>query len=371
MSYKELLLFVILLSGTIYNFDNPYMRLIWIFLWIFLPIVGLYFSNQKKIPIKEKKDFLFALSIILLLMFTFFKNMNSLDFGISGSQSEKMTPFLFVFHVVALYYFYQVGSFNKNFIYKFYLFILFIIIMDMLIRYVDNPGLFLNYHHRQSAKNLGFFNNTNIEGAFIAFLLVVSWQIKYKYQKLIEWLMFVVLITTMARSAILSVIAVYIFQYMFNNPSLYKKIISLLVALVFIVFLVIDPLDLKNDGSLWSKIEFLQRMWYLIENGSLMDNIFGYSASLKGVIAVLDIDGHSPHVSIVKSFLYYGLIGVSIWFLTLYYFVKSNSKMFLPILNYFLFSLAGAPIFWPTLSVGLIIILIYEKIKKESMYVYK
>ena len=178
--------------------------------------------------------------------------------------------------------------------------------------------------------------------------------------------MFIVLFTTMARSAIVSVIFVYSVQYLLKSFGLIKKIISIIILTIVALLFIIDPLDLKNDGSLWSKIAFLERMYTLIINGDLIDIIFGYAASLKGVISVLNIDGNSPHVALVKTFLYYGLIGVSIWFLTLFYFIKSNKKLLYPMITYFLFSLAGAPIYWPTLSVGLLLIMIYEKIEKDK-----
>jgi len=38
--------------------------------------------------------------------------------------------------------------------------------------------------------------------------------------------------------------------------------------------------------------------------------------------------------------------------------------MLIPILTFLIFSLAGAPIFWPTLSVGLILLMIYENYNK-------
>jgi hypothetical protein len=371
MKTKEILLFITLISGTIYNFDNAILRMLWILLWAFLPIMGLMFSHQYKIPKKQSYNIPMVLFIILLLLVTFLKNINSLEFGFSGSQVEKMTPFLFIFHMFTLYYFYQFKKFNINFITYFFIAIVSIIILDMIIRYMQSPNLFLNYHHRQSAKNLGFFNNTNIEGAFIAFLLVVSWQIKFQFQKFLQFLMFIVLITTMARAAIVSVMFIYGLQKFMTSFKGIKKIISIFLLILLIILIIIDPLDFQHDGSLWSKIYFLERSYELIINGNLKDIIFGYSASLQGVIAVLDVDGHSPHVAIVKSFLYYGLIGILIWFYILYYFIKNNKKMKFPIYNYILFSLAGAPIYWPTLSVGLIIIMIYENIERNKINVNK
>ena len=370
MKVSEWGLLITLLAGTFYNVDNTLIRLLLMLTWAFLPIVLMFHYNRIPVGLKGLGELNSSLFIITLLFVCFIVNIDTLSFQINGPNVEKMTPFLYLFHVTALFYFLQLNhnKINEKFVFKFMLFVVIILLLDMIVRYIQAPQYFLNYTTRHQAKTIGFFSTTNVNGQIIAFLLAISWQIKFKYKKLIQITLLVILITTMARSAIVTVIVVFGLSYLIYNKGLLSRFISIFLVTSIIILFIIDPLGFRYDGSLMSKIQFFQATFNLIETGTWKDIIFGYGASFEAITAALNVNGWSPHVSILKAFLYYGLLGVFIFVYILFHFYKEDKRMLLPILAFLIFSMAGAPIFWPTFSVGLILFKIYSNLERNRLY---
>jgi len=366
MKTSEILLLISLICGTIYNVDNTLLRLLLILSWAFIPMIMLIKYNNQKVGLIGLKELNYSLLIILLLLISFFANLKTLSFELNGPNVEKLTPFLYFFHMTTVFYLFYFNNkkINKKFITYFMFSVLIVLILDMVVRYLQAPNYFMNYSTRHEAKTIGFFSTTNVNGQIIAFLLALSWQIKFQYKKIFQLLMLLVIITTMARSAIVALIIAYGLNYLIYNRGLLSKFISLLLVISIIVLFIVDPLNFRNDGSLLSKLEFFMATYNLIINGTIGDIIFGFGASYEAITLALDVNGWSPHVSILKAFLYYGILGVFIFIFTLIHFYYQNKKMLIPILTFLIFSLAGAPIFWPTLSVGLILLMIYENYNK-------
>ena len=373
MKFHEWGLLFALLSGTIYNVDHTVIRMLLMFSWAFIPILFLFKFNKQNLGWNGIKELNYALLIIFMLFISFFANLDTLSFEFSGPNVEKLTPFLYIFHVSILFYFIQLDSkkISGKFITYFMLSMVMVLFLDMIVRYLEAPQYFLNYNTRHQAKTIGFFSTTNVNGQIIAFFIVMSWNIKFQFKKLIQFLMIGILITTMARSAMVSIIVIYGFQYLLYTKGIISRTISILLIIGILILFILDPMNFQNDGSLLSKLQFFTATYNLILTGSIGDIIFGYGASYEAITTALDVNGWSPHVSILKAFLYYGLLGVSIFIFILVHFVKQNKKMFLPVMTFLLFSLAGAPIFWPTLSVGLILLMIYDNIQRNKLNVSK
>lgn len=355
------------MAGTVYNIDNSVIRLALMLCWAFLPISLLMLKHNEPIPAKHLKDLVFALTILILLNICFLFNINTFVIELSGPSVEKFTPFLYLFHVTALLFFYQLGAkrISGKFITYFMLLLVTILAFDMVMRYLQGPEFFLNYSTRKQAKTLGLFATTNVNGQIIVFILAISWCIKYQFKKLIEIALIVILITTMARSAIVSLILIYCLKYTFFHKSILSRIFTVLLIIIVGLTALFDPLNFQRDGSLLSKIDFFRATYDLIVNGTAKDIVFGYGASMEAITGALDVQGWSPHISILKAFLYYGVIGVIIFALTIIYFLKAHKGMLLPVTAFLIFSLAGAPIFWPTMSVGLVLLKIYDNIEKS------
>jgi len=373
MKLNEWGLLLALVSGTIYNVDNSIVRMFLILSWAFVPILFLFKYNSQTIGRNGIRELNYSLIILFLLFLSFLANIDTLSFEFSGPNVEKLTPFLYFFHVTTLFYFLQLNSnkINGKFVTYFMISILVILLFDMIVRYIQAPQYFLNYNTRHEAKTIGFFATTNVNGQIIAFFIVMSWGIKFKFKKIIQFLLIGILITTMARSAIVAIIAVYGLQYILYSKGFIARTISIILIIGIVLLFVIDPMNFQNDGSLLSKIQFFNATYSLILTGSIGDIIFGYGASYEVIITALNVKGWSPHVSILKAFLYYGLFGVFIFIFILIHFVKKNNKMLLPVITFSIFSLAGAPIFWPTLSVGLILLMVYDNIERNKINVSK
>ncbi len=360
-----------LLAGTIYNVQNALIRISLILLWGMIPVVILLIN--KKINTNYKnilKEHSYSFFILFLLMVSYLANIDTLKLEFSGPSAEKITPFLYIFHVFSLMAFFSLkNNFSRKFITYFMLSVVIVLVLDMFVRYMIAPQYFLNYHTRHEAKTIGFFSTTNVNGQIIAFLIALSWQINFQYKKFIQFILFIVLITTMARSAIVSLIVMYGINYLVYKKGVFSKIISILLVTGVIILFIVDPMNFRNDGSLLSKLQFFSATYNLILNGTWYQIIFGYGASYEAITSALDVNGWSPHVSILKAFLYYGLLGVFIFISMLIRFYYEDNRMLIPLMTFILFSMAGAPIFWPTLSVGLIILKIYTQasIKTERI----
>jgi hypothetical protein len=133
-------------------------------------------------------------------------------------------------------------------------------------------------------------------------------------------------------------------------------VFSLVIALI-----VIDPFNFRDDGSLLSKILFLESVYNILTSASWSEWLFGFGASYEVIVARVDVDGLSPHIPFLKAILYFGLIGLLLYLITHIYVIYKDKDMTIPVIVFFILSLAGSPIFWPTLSVGLIVLIISKQ----------
>tara|TARA_B100000900_G_C20138846_1_gene537086 strand:+ start:174 stop:500 length:327 start_codon:yes stop_codon:yes gene_type:complete len=101
-------------------------------------------------------------------------------------------------------------------------------------------------------------------------------------------------------------------------------------------------------------------------NAEPYDLLFGFGSSFEYIVTLLGVNGWSAHAPILKSFLYYGLFGVLFFILYLFQIFLAEKKMFFPILFFLICGLAGAPIFWPTLFTGYVLLVLANA--DESKY---
>jgi hypothetical protein len=362
MSIINWLFLISLLSGTFYNVQNSVVRILLILLWGMIPILLLFIKKNNLFNYRVLlKEYMYTFFILFLLLISFIANIDTLNLEVSGPRAEKITPFLYIFYVFSLMSFYSIKQdISKKFLTYFFISVLFVLFLDMIVRYLIAPQYFLNYNTRHEAKTIGFFSTTNVNGQIIAFLIALSWQIKFQYKKILQIMLSIILITTMARAAIVSLIVMYGMNYLIYTKGLLSKFLSIILVVFIAILFIVDPMNFQHDGSLLSKIQFFESTYNLILNGTWYKILFGYGASYEAITSALDVNGWSPHVSVLKAFLYYGLFGVFIFVSIIIRFYYENKKMLIPLLIFLLFSLAGAPIFWPTLGVGVILLKIYD-----------
>jgi hypothetical protein len=355
----KLLFIFILLTGVFFNSTNTYIRLLDIALWLSIPFLVLIIQSSK-IPCREQE----WISLFLLFYFFFFMsyllNIDTLSFDISGPAVEKLTPFLFI-PSMAVWFMYKDKSLRLNdpsIVGLFYILLTSALIFEALYRGVVYPEFFMDYDNRQAAKTVGWFSTTNVTGQIIALFISISWFLKFKNKEIIQTILLLILITTMARASIIALFVGYALYQIFYIKSKFMIIVT--AALLFYVALE-NPLNIFKDGSLLSKFDFIYRVLDIIRNSDLKNILFGYGASYSAVVNLLDVSGWSPHLPILKAFLYYGVFGVLFYFFTFLYIYYHNKTMLLPLLIFAILSMAGAPIFWPTLFVGLIILSINQK----------
>lgn len=359
------LLLISLLAGSFYNFDNTVLRIIALGCWIFSSSFLFFFYFPKMIINRNNSEILFVLLSYFLLLLCWLVNSDSLEIELSGVSVEMLTPLLYVFHLLNLLvvlYLVENKKLSVSIIQNFFVLAILIIFIDMVVRYIEAPSLFLNYNERFQAKNTGFFSNTNVLGQTIAFLIVILNIINIKFKRFMQLILLILLLSTMARSAFISVILVYFFSLLWEKGKLYK-ILAMFILFSFIILF--SQTNLINDGSFLSKISFLESTYNLILEGKISEIIFGYGASFDVITNKLNVNGYSPHISILKAFLYYGLIGTVFFILILYRMYSVDNKFFYPIITFVIFSFAGAPIYWPTLTTGLILIIISNSLEKK------
>lgn len=363
---KKLLLLSILVSGTVYNTDNYMIRLLFLSLFSLSFPCFIFYGNILK---KSLIELLYSLLIILGCFICIFINIGSFKANVVGPAAEMFSIFVYFFGASLLVFYTSLSTeyISKNgekIIFYYFKIIMVFLIIDALVRYFAYPQCYMSYSCRFYSKNEGFFINSNITGQITASLLILTIFIKLKYKRIIQTLLFVFLIMSMARSAVVAFLVTYICTYLFTMKG-YKKYIIFFIGFIIIVSLVIiDPLNFRHDGSGLSKVHFVLSVLNIIKTADWINILFGFGASYKTIVALLNVGHWSPHLSILKSFLYYGLFGVLSFIFILYRMYKWDHRMLYPIICFLIFGLAGAPIYWPTLSVILIILLIDKKVSQ-------
>lgn len=366
-SKSFLLLLVLLLLLLNYNVQISIIRLILVSGIMILPIVYLYGATLSK-------NFIFSLltsiSILIFLFFSILINSNTFSLNISGPQGE-----IFAAIVGFSFIFYLEMARNKkthevnfsHFLKYFLLCYLGILLCDLLLRYVQEPACFLNYFCRKEAKTVGFFSTTNVTGVNIATILVTLLVIKQAQNfKFTFFLLHLILLSTMARAAIVAYIVVLLLYFIFRFNLFIKFIVIISSVFLIIMISVYNPQNILSDGSLLSKIDFLNKTLILAKNAEMTELIFGYGASFDSVATVLNVNGWSPHLPFLKAFFYFGIFGVVFYILTLIVPLYAVGAQFTwPLLVNQIAALAGGPMYSPTVTcVFLLIYMSRAKLNK-------
>lgn len=369
--FRETCFLICLLAGSVYNFDHKIFRVLALLIWVCAPLL-IIISYGWKAKVKAKSDLLLGLLVLSFTFFVFFINGSNLDIKLSGPSAEFITPVLFMVHALMLYSFYLIkddGGFNHKFISRFTFWLLIVLCLDMLVRYLQNPGCFMNYTCRYEAKTIGFFSTTNVVGQIVAYLVPILFYINFKYKKLTIIMLWTIIFTAMARSAIIALIIVTTIQFFYHNRNWLKNTFALLTFFSLTLFFIFDPLNLLKDGSGQSKVAFFISVFELVANASLKELLFGFGSSYELIVKLIDVNGWSPHASVLKALMYYGLFGLTFFVTLLGRLYLLDGRITLAIISFLIFGLAGAPIYWPTLSVGVCLLLVDKCIKRREVVV--
>ena len=361
-SFNKSFLMLVLLTSICFNASNPLLRLFILFLWAFLPIFHILSTQRfNKFSLTKNEMYLLIYGIfwINLFIFSTLRNFDSFSINFEAANVESYTPFLFIFQTLIIIHFNRIKINDTSiFLYHFFLLITIIFSLDLIYRYFLEPECFMNYWCRTEAKRVGFFSTTNVTGMLLGFLIIASTYLSFPKKRFLIFILFLILITTMARAAIISTLLVLFLR----NISIRKPIKTTLILLSFVIptyiYFLYDPFNLSTDGSLFSKFNFFSSTFNIVQNAGVLDLLFGFGTSFEYIVRLLGVNGWSPHAPILKSLLYYGLFGVIFFILYLVQIYLAERKMFLPILFFLVCGLAGAPIFWPTLFSGYVLIVL-------------
>jgi hypothetical protein len=340
--------YLYLSSLVFYNYSNSLFRIIILLFLLLYPIAKiLTHKNYWVVPNEIRHLSFFYLCWLLTVLVSLFINISTFDFALSGPAVEMLTPIVFGWIILSWYvtlnFVKHKNGINKKIqISNSLYFIVFIAIFDVAVRYLQEPDCFLNYLCRFEAKTVGLFSTSNATGLSIMFVLVLL-RVIGGYVKF-EILLSIILLTTMARASIIAYLICLTFIVFFKANIRWKLTLGFPLVLAIILNLIYDPLELANDGSANSKADFFKAAYTLIENGSFGEILFGFGASFSTITLKLNVNDWSPHVPILKSFMYYGFIGVWFYLLSLILIVSKFRMLFWPTVGYFISGLAGAPI---------------------------
>lgn len=323
-----------------------------------LPIVYLYGATLSK---NFVSGLLTSISILIFLFFCILVNSDTFLLNISGPQGEifaAIVGFSFIFYL-------EIAKNEKtreiNFAHLLKYFLLGylgILLCDLLLRYIQEPACFLNYFCRKEAKTVGLFNTTNVTGVNIASILITLLVIKQaKNFKFIFFLMNLILLTTMARAAIVAYIFVLLLYAIFRSNFFVKLFFITISVFLFIMLAIYNPQNILNDGSLLSKIDFLNQTLVLAKNADMTELMFGYGASFNSVATVLNVNGWSPHLPFLKAFFYFGIWGFILYIFSLIVPLYVIGSQFMwPLLVNQIAALAGGPMYSPTVTCAFLLV---------------
>lgn len=355
MNKTNIVYLILVVVGLCYNFQNSSIRLVLMLSWAVIPFFTILSSSSTKIEKRTLNYYYQLFFLTCCLFFSFFYNSSSFELELSGASVEKLTPFigfmtLPYFFIISNSANYQTSHLRDLSIWLVILFFLF----EASYRYIRGPELFMNYFNRHSAKTIGLLSTTNVNGQSLSVLFSCILVINIKHKVKLLTVIFLLLLSTMARAAIIAVILTTIIYLLVNSKAIYR-IIALGFSLVITMFFILDPLNLLTDGSFLSKLEFITSTTTILNNADLAEVIFGFGLNYESITNTLGVKGWSPHLPILKGFLYYGIFGVIYFILSNLLIYRLNTKIFFPLSTYLILSFAGAPLFWPGLfSISLI-----------------
>jgi len=367
LNSNSFILMLILLASIFFNNSNPYLRILILSIWAFLPLFHLIVLNKFSLSKNEMLLLLFGLFWVMVFLISILKNHDTFSLNVMMANVESYTPFLFLFQTIFFIYFNKIRIQNiENFLFYFFFFVSLIFVLDVVYRYFLEPECFMNYWCRTQAKKIGIFSTTNVSGMLLGFLIISSTYLKFSYKNFFASILFVVLVTTLARAAIISTMIVLVLRYINLDRPISSIFLLSLIFSTISIYLFYDPLNLLSDGSLLSKFDFFTASIEVIKNSNTFDLIFGFGSSFEYMAVLLGVSGWSAHAPILKSLLYYGILGVIFFFLYIAQIFFAEKKMFLPILFFLICGLAGAPIFWPSLFTGYVLIFLSQELIKNK-----
>ena len=294
-------LFVLwLMSLTVFNSSIYGLRIFFIVYSVAYPF--LYLLSNTSLVVKKEFLWIMGFSLFWTLYFSFWFsiNINSISFDLSGPNVEMFTPFLYLTNIFSFIMLSRLSNFFlkdsiRNFLKIYCLFL----IIDCIYRYFVEPNCFLNYSCRYDAKVVGFHSTTNALGV-----------------------------------SLIVIISLVLFYYIY----------------------LINPFDIFSDGSFLSKIDFFSSALNIIPHSNTRQLLLGYGSNFKEVTEIVGVNGWSPHAPMLKAFFYFGFIGVFLYFASLLSFASLGPGMWFVTMVFFICSIAGAPIYFPTLIPAFLIL---------------
>jgi len=353
-----------------FNVQSGPLRLILVASMIIMPLVILYDRPLNRGFIVR------LISSILIVTFFFLSvllNVDTFSLSLSGPQGEIFAAIVgisFVFYLALVQDLRGRGLDYRYLLKSFLILYTAILLADIAVRYIEAPSCFLNYFCRKEAKTVGFFNTTNVTGVNVATILmtvIVTRQVAAS--KLIFVLLHFVLLSTMARAAIVSYVVVVLIYLTFSAHLLIRLFVCIVLLVAVFYIAIVNPYNILNDGSLLSKFDFLSRSLEIARGASLYQLLFGFGASFDSVARILNVSGWSPHIPFLKAFFYFGLPGFAIYFfsiaVTLY---VGGTRFIWPLLVNQIAAMAGGPMYSPTLTCALVILVLLRSqlIREES-----
>ena len=172
------------------------------------------------------------------------------------------------------------------------LYVLFLLI-ECAIRYLIEPTCFLNYSCRFEAKTVGYHSTTNALGtSLIVILSSLIYHHVYRYTRI---MLATVLVTSMARAAIISQFFGVALIKLVNSQFLVKMLSFVAVSVVITFVYLVDPLGVSADGSLLSKFAFFGSAHERLNTASADQLLIGFGANFEQVANVVGVNGWSPH----------------------------------------------------------------------------
>jgi hypothetical protein len=342
------ILVFILLFSSIYNAENKYVRLFVVILLFLLPLV--FYIKSVKFESFDKFSCIKWISFLWLFYMVVWgiNNINNINMNFDGPNVEMFTPILFF---TTLYTIPIIKNYDlirlKVIVNRFIVIYLILLLLDMIWRYISEPYCFINYSCRFEAKTVGYFSTTNALGTSLAVVMISLLASGISLKKM-GWIYSLILITTMARAAIIATFLGYLFIKITSSTKKERFVFLFSGVTITLTMLVYDPFKLMNDGSGLSKIDFFLASIELAKTTDLQILLFGFGANFESITYILGVNDWSPHVPILKALLYFGLIGVFLHLFYLFGIVKLQKNMIYPVLVFLILGLAGAPLYFPT-----------------------
>ena len=354
---------ILLLSMTVYNSQIVLLRIFFVLIFSITPI---FFAIQFKNNLKKNEFNYLVLWSFLCFIYVIYSlisiliNSNTFSLSLVGPSAEFLTPFL----IFSSPFIYSILSSSSEYVLKqsvkvFFVLLIFYLLIDLVMRYLQEPDCFMNYSCRQEAKTVGLFSTTNVIGTFVLYIFFALDRFKLPFLK---YFLVIILFTGMARASIVTLIFIMMIKPIFNSNMIFKILSILLVMAFSTAVYLINPLGLFDDGSLLSKFDFLNAAFLSAQNATFLELFFGFGASFERITEVLSVQGYSPHAPYLKAYFYFGLIGVILYItLNAFFLIKNFNFFFLIILASLINGFAGAPIYNPTIWVTFALYLIYSR----------